>query len=91
MFFYKKLINKLNNSAKAVDTRHDDAYNANDASENALRPCIHISICTGEKVAGFKNTSTGKFHDIMLIRNDKDLKQFLKEYHIKEEDLMKDW
>ena len=33
-------------------------------------PVIRASICTGEKVAGFKDRTTGKFEDLMLIRNE---------------------
>lgn len=91
MFFNKKSIKISKNNTKNNDTQHGVAYSANDTAQNSLRPCIHISICTGEKVAGFKNTTTGKFQDIMLIRDDKDLKKFLKEYKLKEEDLIKDW
>lgn len=47
-----------------------------------LRPVMKCSICTGEKVAGFKNIHTGKFDDIMLIRDDKDLDKFMKMYGI---------
>ena len=32
-------------------------------------PVIHASICTGEKVAGFRDLRTGRFTEIMLIRN----------------------
>ena len=39
-------------------------------------PVIRSSICTGEKVAGFKDKDTGKFRDIMLIRNDSELEDF---------------
>ena len=52
-----------------------------------LKPVIRSSICTGEQVAGFKNTHTGKFSEIMLIRNGGDLKEFLEEYDISEADL----
>lgn len=47
-----------------------------------LRPVIRSSICTGEQVAGFKNIHTGKFSEVMLIRNDSDLEEFLKIYDI---------
>ena len=33
---------------------------------------IHSSICTGEKVAGFKNKSDGHFTEVMLIRSPAD-------------------
>lgn len=51
-----------------------------------LRPVIRSSICTGERVAGFKDIRTGKFKDIMLIRNDRDLKSFMDTYGISDID-----
>ncbi|MGN0436289.1 MAG: aspartate dehydrogenase [Wujia sp.] len=50
--------------------------------DEKLRPVLRCSICTGEKVAGFKNIHTGKFEDIMLIRDEKDLDKFMKMYGI---------
>lgn len=44
------------------------------------KPIIRASICTGEQVAGFKNLTTGEFHEIMLIRGEKDLEDFKKAY-----------
>ena len=38
------------------------------------KPVIRASICTGERTAGFQDIHTGKFTEVMLIRNDKDLK-----------------
>ena len=52
-----------------------------------LKPVIRSSICTGEQVAGFKNIYTGKFSEVMLIRNGNDLTEFLKEYDISEADV----
>ncbi|MCR5098264.1 MAG: aspartate dehydrogenase [Lachnospiraceae bacterium] len=49
------------------------------------RPVIKCSICNGEQVAGFLNKDTGKFEDIMLIMNEKDLQRFVSTYDIKEE------
>lgn len=46
------------------------------------RPILRCSICTGEQVAGFKDLRTGKFTDIMLIRDDKDLEAFKKQYGV---------
>ncbi len=46
------------------------------------KPVLHCSICTGEPVAGFKDIHTGKFEDVMLIRNDRDLKTFMEMYDI---------
>ena len=47
-----------------------------------LVPALKCSICTGEQVAGFQNVHTGKFEDVMLIRNDKELKKFMEMYDI---------
>lgn len=45
-------------------------------------PVIRSSICTGEKVAGFKDRKTGKFIDVMLIRDEEDKKRFMEIYGI---------
>ena len=45
-------------------------------------PMIRASICTGEQVAGFRDLRTGKFEEIQLIRNAKDLEEFKKRYGI---------
>lgn len=55
------------------------------------RPVIRSSICTGEQVAGFKDIETGKFHEVMLIRNNGDLQEFLRLYHIAEADVGREW
>ena len=62
-----------------------------DYDRTKKRPVIRSSIYTGEQVAGFKDVSTGKFEDIMLITNEKDLKQFLKLYGIQESEISKEW
>ncbi len=46
------------------------------------KPVIRASICTGEKVAGFKDLHSGAFEEIMLIRNADDLAMFKKRYGI---------
>lgn len=40
------------------------------------QPVIRCSICTGEQAAGLKDLHTGRFEEIMLIRNERDLAQF---------------
>lgn len=49
------------------------------------KPILKCSICNGEQVAGFKNLQTGKFEEVMLIRNAEDLLSFRKQYGIEEE------
>lgn len=48
------------------------------------KPVLRCSICTGEQVAGFKNIYTGKFEEVMLIRNEKELDVFKAMYDIDE-------
>ena len=45
-------------------------------------PVIHSSICTGEKVAGFKDLETGKFEEVACLKSDADLEDFLEAYGI---------
>lgn len=42
------------------------------------KPILKCSICNGEQVAGLKDIHTGKFDDIMIIKNTKDLDAFKK-------------
>lgn len=44
------------------------------------KPVLKCSICNGEQVAGFKNRETGKFEEVMFIRNEHELAGFLKSY-----------
>ena len=43
---------------------------------------IRSSICTGEKVAGFKNKTDGHFTEVMLIRSLADEKEFKETYGV---------
>lgn len=54
-------------------------------------PVIRSSICTGEQVAGFKDTVSGKFVDLMLIRGEKDLVEFLSLYQVEESEIKREW
>lgn len=44
------------------------------------KPILRCSICTGEQVAGFKDIRTGKFTEVMLIQDEKDLQDFMQRY-----------
>lgn len=48
------------------------------------RAVLRCSICTGEQVAGFKDVRTGRFDEVMLIRNSGDLDYFKKQYGVEE-------
>lgn len=43
---------------------------------------LRCSICTGEQVAGFKDLDTGHFEEIMLIKDSKDLDEFMNTYDV---------
>lgn len=62
-----------------------------DYDKENLKPVIRASICNGEQVAGFKNIHTGRFTEVMLIRNDRDLKEFLEKYDISEGKMTKEY
>jgi len=49
--------------------------------ENQI-PILKCSICNGEQVAGFKDIHTGKFEEIMCIKNNADLEKFKQSYGI---------
>lgn len=46
------------------------------------KPVIKHSICTGEKVAGFKDLQSGNFTEVMRIRDSKDMDDFLEKFDI---------
>lgn len=59
--------------------------------KSVQKPVIRSSICTGEQVAGFKDIETGKFTDVMVIRSEKDMSEFLKRYGITAEEVKREW
>lgn len=54
-------------------------------------PVIRSSICTGEQVAGFKDVVSGKFQELMLLRDGKDLSEFLTRYQVEESEIKREW
>ncbi len=48
------------------------------------KPVLKCSICNGEQVAGFKHLKTGKFEEVTLIRNERELAEFLEMYGLTE-------
>lgn len=43
---------------------------------------IRCSICTGEKVAGFRDKESGRFREVMVIRSPGDEQRFKETYHL---------
>lgn len=54
-------------------------------------PVIRSSICTGERTAGFKDEASGRFEEVMLIRNDADYRQFLRQYGVAENQVRQEY
>ena len=50
-----------------------------------LKPVIRASICTSERVAGFRNIHTGQFQEVMLLTGPEDLLEFRNMYGIQGE------
>lgn len=50
--------------------------------EEIQKPILKCSICNGEQVAGFKDLRTGRFSEVMLVRNENDLKEFMVKYGV---------
>ena len=47
-------------------------------------PAVRKSICTGEMTVGFLDKKTGKFQDLMTVRNQKELEAFCRDVGAKE-------
>lgn len=54
-------------------------------------PVIRSSICTGEQVAGFKDLSSGRFEELMLIRSGADLLEFTRLYQVEADEIRREW
>jgi len=54
-------------------------------------PVIRSSICTGEQVAGFKDPVSGRFEEVMLLRDGRDLREFLRRYQVEESEIRREW
>ncbi len=60
---------------KTVEKRSYDKVNQ--------KPVVRCSICNGEQVAGFRDLRSGRFEEVMFIRNEADLDLFKKMYDLK--------
>lgn len=68
-------IGKSGKRNTTMTVKYDPAY------QKAVLKC---SICTGEQVAGFQDIHSGKFEEVMLIRDEADLLYFKRQYGIEE-------
>ncbi|MDO5338449.1 MAG: aspartate dehydrogenase [Eubacteriales bacterium] len=77
-FFRKKSAQKQSAQSKTFDRAQ-------------VKPIIRSSICTGEKVAGFKDLRTGVFQEVLCVRTEADLQGFMKEYGILPDEITTEW
>ena len=42
-------------------------------------------------MAGFKDPGSGKFEELMLIRDSRDLQEFLRQYQVEEAEIKREW
>lgn len=47
-------------------------------------PVLKCSICNGEQVVGFKDLESGRFEEVMCIKNSADLQTFKEMYGVSE-------
>lgn len=71
--------------------KKEKANDMSDFDKTGKKPVIRASICTGEKVAGFRNEKTGHVEELMLIRGEKDLERFMLLYGVEEGEIEKIW
>lgn len=92
-FWKRKKVQKQfseNNSKESPDeSARDDEGFCFDREHH--RPVIRSSICTGEQVAGFKDLRSGRFTEIMLVRDNEDIEEFTKKYGISREEIRREW
>ena len=62
--------------------RHKKKSDRKEFDREKMIPAVRSSICTGEKVAGFRNKQTGKFEEVMMIRTEQELHEFADMYGI---------
>ena len=70
----KKLLERFNIRKTGFDTEPFDPK-----TQTAV---VRSSICTGERVAGFKDRQSGQFKEVMLIRSQQDLEEFKRKYKV---------
>ncbi len=62
-----------------------------DFDKSGKKPVIRASICTGEKVAGFRDEKTGHIEELMLIGDEKDLERFMQMYGVERDEIETVW
>ena len=62
--------------------RYSESFNASSSDPDKQYAIIRSSICTGEKVAWFKNKEDGHFTEVMLIRSYEDELRFKELYNL---------
>ena len=75
---------KLVDEARSGKAGRRTSHGAQAYDKVSRKPVLKCSMCNGEQVAGFKDIRTGKFEEVTLIRNEKELEAFMRTYGIDE-------
>lgn len=90
MSFYKKCKGIGIKGEEMLWRKSKKTVHGADFDKTGKKPVIRASICTGEKVAGFRDES-GHVEELMLITGDKDLEDFMRTYGVREDEIEKVW
>ena len=63
-------------------SKHNNSFDPIPYDPEKQYAVIRSSICTGEKVAGFKDKTDGHFTEVMLILSKQDEQTFKETYHV---------
>ena len=75
-------MSKLFSKLSEVFNNPTERFSSESFDPETQYPVIRASICTGEKVAGFRDKKSGRFTEVMLIRSQKDIAEFKEKYHV---------
>lgn len=81
---YLKWFDWIENIIDAVFHRRKNRKPTFEFNPETQIAVIRSSVCSGEKVAGFKSKIDNSFVEVMAIRNDWDKQDFLKAYNLED-------
>lgn len=83
-----KTVEKAVNDYKKLDKERNAFFpdrSKKSYNPDVKKPMLRTNLLNGEKVAGFYNMATDKFEEKMLVRDEKDLRNFMRMYGISDE------
>lgn len=55
------------------------------------KPVLCMSVCTGEKVFGFRDIATGHVTEVACVRSEREYQALLARYGLRAEDVKREW